>query len=181
MANLKKAYQETYRAQIQKELGLKNVMQVPRMDKIVINMGLGEALQNAKLIESGVEQLKTISGQAPVVTKSKNAISNFKLRAGVPVGVRVTLRGKRMYEFFERFVGFALPRVRDFKGLSLKSFDGRGNYTVGLVEQLIFPEVDFDKIEKIKGMNITLCTTAKNDEEGKVLLQHLGFPLQKRN
>ncbi len=180
MANLKKAYQETYRAQIQKELGLKNVMQVPRMDKIVINMGLGEALQNAKLIESGVEQLKTISGQAPVVTKSKNAISNFKLRAGVPVGVRVTLRGKRMYEFFERFVGFALPRVRDFKGLSLKSFDGRGNYTVGLVEQLIFPEVDFDKIEKIKGMNITLCTTAKNDEEGKVLLKHLGFPLQKQ-
>ncbi len=115
MANLKKAYQETYRAQIQKELGLKNVMQVPRMDKIIINMGLGEALQNAKLIESGVDQLKTISGQAPVVTKSKNAISNFKLRAGVPVGVRVTLRGKRMYEFFERFVGFALPRVRDFK------------------------------------------------------------------
>ena len=180
MANLKKAYQETYRAQIQKELGLKNVMQVPRMDKIVINMGLGEALQNAKLIESGVEQLKTISGQAPVVTKSKNAISNFKLRAGVPVGVRVTLRGKRMYEFFERFVGFALPRVRDFKGLSLKSFDGRGNYTVGLVEQLIFPEVDFDKIEKIKGMNITLCTTAKNDEEGKTLLKTLGFPLQKQ-
>ncbi len=179
MANLKKAYQETYRAQIQKELGLKNVMQVPRMDKIIINMGLGEALQNAKLIESGVDQLKTISGQAPVVTKAKNAISNFKLRAGVPVGVRVTLRGKRMYEFFERFVGFALPRVRDFKGLSLKSFDGRGNYTVGLVEQLIFPEVDFDKIEKIKGMNITLCTTAKNDEEGKVLLKHLGFPLQK--
>ncbi len=180
MANLKKAYQETYRAQIQKELGLKNVMQVPRMDKIIINMGLGEALQNAKLIESGVEQLKTISGQAPVVTKSKNAISNFKLRAGVPIGVRVTLRGKRMYEFFERFVGFALPRVRDFKGLPLKSFDGRGNYTIGLVEQLIFPEIDFDKIEKIKGMNITLCTTAKNDEEGKALLKTLGFPLQKQ-
>lgn len=179
MANLKQAYQETYRAQIQKELGLKNVMQVPRLDKIIINMGLGEALQNAKLIESGVEQLKTISGQAPVVTKSKNAISNFKLRAGVPIGVRVTLRGKRMYEFFERFVGIALPRVRDFKGLSLKSFDGRGNYTVGLVEQLIFPEIDFDKIEKIKGMNITLCTTAKNDEGGKALLKHLGFPLQK--
>ena len=179
MANLKQAYQETHRAQIQKELGLKNVMQVPRLDKIIINMGLGEALQNAKLIESGVEQLKTISGQAPVVTKSKNAISNFKLRAGVPIGVRVTLRGKRMYEFFERFVGVALPRVRDFKGLSLKSFDGRGNYTVGLVEQLIFPEIDFDKIEKIKGMNITLCTTAKNDEEGKALLKHLGFPLQK--
>lgn len=179
MSILKKAYQDTHKAQVQKELGLKNIMQTPRLDKIVINVGLGEALQNAKLIESSVEQLKTITGQAPVVTKSKKAISNFKLRAGVPVGVRVTLRGKRMYEFFERFVGFALPRVRDFKGLSPKSFDGRGNYTVGLQEQLMFPEIDFDKIEKIKGMNITICTTAKNDEEGKVLLKTLGFPLRK--
>lgn len=179
MSNLKKAYQETHRAQIQKELGLKNMMQVPRLDKIVINVGLGEALQNGKLIESSVEQLKTITGQAPVVKKAKHAISNFKLRAGVPIGVMVTLRGNRMYEFFERFVGFALPRVRDFKGLSLKSFDGRGNYTIGLVEQLIFPEIDFDKIEKIKGMNITICTTASNDEEGKALLKCLGFPLRK--
>lgn len=179
MSNLKKAYKDTHRAQIRKELGLKNIMQTPQLDKIVINVGLGEALQNAKLIESSVDQLKTITGQAPVVTKSKKAISNFKLRAGVPVGVRVTLRGKRMYEFFERFVGFALPRVRDFKGLSPKSFDGRGNYTVGLQEQLMFPEIDYDKIEKIKGMNITICTTAKNDEEGKVLLKTLGFPLRK--
>lgn len=179
MSNLKKAYKDTHRAQIWKELGLKNIMQTPQLDKIVINVGLGEALQNAKLIESSVDQLKTITGQAPVVTKSKKAISNFKLRAGVPVGVRVTLRGKMMYEFFERFVGFALPRVRDFKGLSPKSFDGRGNYTVGLQEQLMFPEIDYDKIEKIKGMNITICTTAKNDEEGKVLLKTLGFPLRK--
>ena len=179
MSNLKKAYQDTHRAQVRKELGLKNIMQTPQLDKIVINVGLGEALQNAKLIESSVEQLKTITGQAPVVTKSKKAISNFKLRAGVPVGVRVTLRGKMMYEFFERFVGFALPRVRDFKGLSPKSFDGRGNYTIGLQEQLMFPEIDYDKIEKIKGMNITICTTAKNDEEGKVLLKTLGFPLRK--
>ena len=179
MSILKKAYQDTHRAQVRKELGLKNIMQTPQLDKIVINVGLGEALQNAKLIESSVDQLKTITGQAPVVTKSKKAISNFKLRAGVPVGVRVTLRGKRMYEFFERFVGFALPRVRDFKGLSPKSFDGRGNYTVGLQEQLMFPEIDYDKIEKIKGMNITICTTAKNDEEGKVLLKTLGFPLRK--
>ncbi len=179
MSILKKAFQESHRGQVQKELGLKNVMQVPRLDKIVINVGLGEALQNAKLIESSVGQLKTISGQAPVVTKSKKAISNFKLRAGVPVGVCVTLRGNKMYEFFERFVGFALPRVRDFKGLSLRSFDGRGNYTIGLQEQLMFPEIDYDTIEKIKGMNITICTTAKNDEEGKVLLKCLGFPLKK--
>ena len=179
MSILKKAYQDTHKGQVQKELGMKNIMQTPRLDKIVINVGLGEALQNAKLIESSVAQLKTITGQAPVVTKSKKAISNFKLRAGVPVGVRVTLRGNRMYEFFERFVGFALPRVRDFKGLSPKSFDGRGNYTIGLQEQLMFPEIDYDTIEKIKGMNITICTTAKNDEEGKVLLKTLGFPLKK--
>ena len=179
MSILRKTYQDTHRAQVLKELGLKNVMQAPQLEKIVINVGLGEALQNAKLIESSVQQLKSITGQAPVVTKSKKAISNFKLRAGVPVGVRVTLRGTKMYEFFERFVGFALPRVRDFKGLSPKSFDGRGNYTIGLQEQLMFPEIDYDAIEKIKGMNITICTTAKNDEEGKVLLKCLGFPLRK--
>lgn len=178
MANLKKAYLEKYRAQIQKELGLKNVMQVPRLEKIVINVGLGEALQNPKLIESSVEQLKTIAGQAPVVTLSKKSISNFKLREGVPIGVRVTLRRARMYEFFERFVSFALPRERDFKGLPPRSFDGRGNYTVGLKEQLIFPEINYDKIEKIKGMNITFCTSAKSDDAGKCLLKTLGLPLR---
>ncbi len=179
ISNIKKAYLEKTKAQVMKELGMKNVMQAPRLEKIVINVGLGEAIQNAKLIDSGVEQLRTITGQQPVVTRAKKAISNFKLREGVPVGVRVTLRGNKMYDFFERLVSFALPRVRDFKGLSPKSFDGRGNYTIGLKEQLIFPEIDFDKIEKIKGMNITICTTARNDEEGRCLLQCMGLPLRK--
>jgi len=178
MSNFKKAYQEKFKAQIQKELGLKNTMQVPRLEKIVINVGLGEALQNSKLIDSSVDQLRLITGQQPVVTKSKQAISNFKLREGVPIGVRVTLRGNQMYEFFERFVGFALPRVRDFKGLSSKAFDGRGNYTVGIREQLIFPEIDYDTIEKIKGMNVTICTSAKTDEAGRVLLKTMGFPFR---
>ncbi len=179
MSNLKTAYNEKFKSQIQKELGMANIMQVPKLSKIVVNMGLGEAIQNAKLIEAGVEQLRIITGQAPVVTKSKHAISNFKLREDMPIGVRVTLRGKRMYEFFERLVSFALPRVRDFKGLSPKSFDGRGNYTLGLKEQLIFPEIPFDKVEKIKGMNITICTSAESDEQGRVLLKTLGFPLRK--
>ncbi len=157
---------------------MKNIMQVPRLDKIVVNMGLGEALQNGKLIDACVEQLRTITGQQPVVTRAKKAISNFKLREGVPIGVRVTLRGNRMYEFFERLVSFALPRVRDFKGLPPKAFDGRGNYTIGLKEQLIFPEIDFDKIEHIKGMNITICTSAETDEAGKVLLKTMGFPIR---
>lgn len=178
MSNFKKAYHEKFKPQIQKELGLKNTMQVPRLEKIVINVGLGEALQNSKLIDSSVDQLRLITGQQPVVTKSKQAISNFKLREGVPIGVRVTLRGKQMYEFFERFVGFALPRVRDFKGLSSKAFDGRGNYTVGIREQLIFPEIDYDTIEKIKGMNVTICTSAKTDEAGRVLLKTMGFPFR---
>jgi len=178
MSNLKKAFQEKFRAQVQKHLGLKNTMQVPRLEKIVINVGLGEALQNSKLIDSSVDQLRLITGQQPVVTKAKQAISNFKLREGVPIGVRVTLRGNQVYEFFERFVGFALPRVRDFKGLSSKSFDGRGNYTVGIREQLIFPEVDYDTIEKIKGMNVTICTTAVTDEAGRVLLKTMGFPFR---
>lgn len=178
-SNLKKVYLEKTKSLVQKELGMKNVMQVPRLEKVVINVGLGEALQNAKLVDSSVEQLRMISGQQPVVTRAKKAISNFKLREGVPIGVMVTLRGNRMYDFFERLVSFALPRVRDFKGLSPKSFDGRGNYTIGLKEQLIFPEIDFDKIEKIKGMNITICTTAQNDEAARCLLQHMGFPLRK--
>ena len=179
MANFESNFKEKHRAQIQKDLGLGNVMLVPRLEKIVINMGLGEALQNAKLIEAGVEQLRLITGQKPVVTKAKKAISNFKLREGVPIGVMVTMRGHRMYEFFERSVTFSLPRVRDFKGLPPKAFDGRGNYTVGVKEQLIFPEIDFDKIDQIKGMNITICTTAKNDEEGRCLLKSMGFPLRK--
>ena len=179
MSNLETRYKEKYQAQIQKDLGLGNVMQVPRLVKVVVNMGLGEALQNGKLIEAGVEQLKMITGQKPVVTRSKKAISNFKLREGVPIGVCVTMRGHRMYEFFERFVSFALPRVRDFKGLSPKAFDGRGNYTVGVKEQLIFPEINYDKVDQIKGMNITICTSARTDEEGRCLLKHLGLPLRK--
>jgi large subunit ribosomal protein L5 len=179
MANFKQLYNEKIKSQIQKELGFKNVMQVPRLDKIVLNVGLGEALQNGKLIESSVEQLKIISGQMPVVTKAKKSIANFKLREGVPIGVMVTLRGNRMYQFFERLVSFALPRERDFKGLPKKSFDGRGNYSIGLKEQLIFPEIDYDKIEKIQGMNITICTTARTDEEGRCLLTQMGLPLRK--
>jgi large subunit ribosomal protein L5 len=179
MANFKQLYNEKIKSQIQKELGFKNVMQVPRLDKVVLNVGLGEALQNGKLIESSVEQLKMISGQMPVVTKAKKSIANFKLREGVPIGVMVTLRGNRMYQFFERLVSFALPRERDFKGLPKKSFDGRGNYTIGLKEQLIFPEIDYDKVEKIQGMNITICTTARTDEEGRCLLTHMGLPLRK--
>ena len=179
MANFKQLYNEKIKSQIQKELGFKNVMQVPRLDKIVLNVGLGEALQNGKLIESSVEQLKVISGQMPVVTKAKKSIANFKLREGVSIGVMVTLRGNRMYQFFERLVSFALPRERDFKGLPKKSFDGRGNYSIGLKEQLIFPEIDYDKIEKIQGMNITICTTARTDEEGRCLLTQMGLPLRK--
>ena len=179
MANFRQLYNEKIKSQIQKELGFKNVMQVPRLDKIVLNVGLGEALQNGKLIESSVEQLKIISGQMPVVTKAKKSIANFKLREGVPIGVMVTLRGNRMYQFFERLVSFALPRERDFKGLPKKSFDGRGNYSIGLKEQLIFPEIDYDKIDKIQGMNITICTTARTDEEGRCLLTQMGLPLRK--
>ena len=179
MANFKQLYNAKIKSQIQKELGFKNVMQVPRLDKIVLNVGLGEALQNGKLIESSVEQLKIISGQMPVVRKAKKSIANFKLREGVPIGVMVTLRGNRMYQFFERLVSFALPRERDFKGLPKKSFDGRGNYSIGLKEQLIFPEIDYDKIEKIQGMNITICTTARTDEEGRCLLTQMGLPLRK--
>lgn len=179
MSNLETRFKEKYQAQIQKDLGLGNVMQVPRLEKVVVNMGLGEALQNAKLIEAGVEQLKLITGQKPVVTRAKKAISNFKLREGVPIGVCVTMRGHRMYEFFERFVSFALPRVRDFKGLPPKAFDGRGNYTVGVKEQLIFPEINYDKVEHVKGMNVTICTSARTDEEGRCLLKYLGLPLRK--
>ena len=179
MSNFKKLYNEKLKGQIQKELGFENVMQVPRLDKIVLNVGLGEALQNGKLIESSVEQLRVITGQMPVITKAKKSIANFKLREGVPIGVMVTLRGNRMYQFFERLVSFALPRERDFKGLSKKSFDGRGNYSIGLKEQLIFPEIEYDKIEKIQGMNITICTTARTDEEGRCLLTQMGLPLRK--
>ena len=175
---LKDKYLKEVVPQLKKGLGYKNVMQLPRLKKIVINMGLGEALQNAKLIDSGVYTLSQISGQKPLVTRAKKAISNFKLRVGIPIGCTVTIRGDRMYEFLERFINIAMPRIRDFKGVSSKSFDGRGSYTIGLKEQLIFPEVQYDKIEKVKGLNISIVTTARTDEEGKILLRLLGIPFR---
>ena len=178
MPNFKKVYFEKHQPAIQKELGIGNVMQVPKITKITVNMGLGEALQNSKLIESGIEQLKVITGQLPVVTKAKKSISNFKLREGVPIGLKVTLRGNRMYEFYERLVTFALPRVRDFRGLPPKAFDGRGNYTIGLKEQLIFPEVSYDDVTQIRGLDISIVTTAKTDEEARALLKSFGMPFK---
>jgi large subunit ribosomal protein L5 len=163
---------------LMQELGFKNPMQVPRLDKIVVNMGLGEAINNGKIIDASVEQLGTITGQKPVVTKARKSIANFKLRQGQSIGAMVTLRGDRMYEFFDRLVSVALPRVRDFKGVSPKAFDGKGNYTLGVREQVIFPEINYDKVEKIKGLNITVVTTARNDEEGRALLRHLGMPFR---
>ncbi len=160
------------------EFGYKSPMQVPKLEKIVLNMGLGGAIQNSKLIDDGVYTLTRISGQKPLVTKAKKAISNFKLREGMSIGVSVTLRGARMYEFLERLITAAIPRIRDFKGVSGKAFDGRGNYTMGIKEQLIFPEVDYDKLGSVQGLNLTIVTTAKTDAEGKSLLKRLGIPFR---
>jgi large subunit ribosomal protein L5 len=178
MAKLKEVYQEKVVPALMKRFNYKNQMEVPRLDKIVINMGLGEAIQNIKILDSAALELGQIAGQKPVITKSKKSIAQFKLRTGMPIGCMVTLRKGRMYEFFNRLVNVALPRVRDFKGLSGKSFDGRGNYALGIREQLIFPEIHYDKIDKIKGMNIVIVTTAKTDEEGKELLKLLGMPFR---
>jgi len=175
---LKKAFVERIAGQLQSELGLANPLQVPRLEKIVLNMGLGEAVQNAKVIDSAVSELTSITGQKPVVTRSKKAIANFKLREKMPIGAMVTLRGARMYEFLDRLLSSALPRVRDFKGVSDRSFDGRGNYSLGITEQIIFPEIDIDKIEKVKGLTVTICTTARSDSEGKALLRALGMPFR---
>jgi len=173
---------EAYRAQVipalMKDFGYKNPMQVPKLEKIVVNMGLGEAISNNKLIEQAEEQMMAISGQKGVVTRSRKSIANFKLRENQAIGCMVTLRKDRMYEFFDRLVSVALPRVRDFKGVSSKSFDGKGNYTLGVREQIIFPEINYDKIEKIKGMNITIVTSARNDEEGRALLRYMGMPFR---
>jgi large subunit ribosomal protein L5 len=178
MAKLKEVYQEKAVPALMKRFGYQNRMEVPKLDKIVINMGLGEAIQNIKILDSAVQELSQITGQKPVITKAKKSIAQFKLRTGMPIGCMVTLRKERMYEFFNRLVNVALPRVRDFKGLSGKSFDGRGNYAIGLREQLIFPEIHYDKIDKVKGMNIVIVTTAKTDEEGKELLRLLGMPFR---
>jgi large subunit ribosomal protein L5 len=178
MAKFKEIYHQKVIPALMKRFNYTNVMQVPRLDKIVINMGLGEAIQNVKILESAAQEMSLITGQKPVITKAKKSIAQFKLRKGVPIGCRVTLRRERMYEFFNRLVNVALPRVRDFKGVSGKSFDGRGNYALGIREQLIFPEIHYDKIDKIKGMNIVIATTAKTDEEGKELLRLLGMPFR---
>ena len=163
---------------LMKELALKNPMEVPRLEKIVVNMGLGEALANAKILESAVDQLGAITGQKPVVTRARKSIANFKLRQGQAIGCAVTLRGDRMYEFLDRLITVALPRVRDFKGVSPKAFDGKGNYTLGVREQIIFPEINYDQIEKVKGLNISFVTTAANDEQGLALMRHFGMPFR---
>lgn len=178
MAKFKEIYQQKVVPAMMKQFNYRNVMQVPKLEKIVVNMGLGEAIQNIKILDSAVQELTAITGQKPVITKAKKSIAQFKLRKGMPIGCMVTLRKERMYEFFNRLVNTALPRVRDFKGISGKSFDGRGNYALGIREQLVFPEIHYDKIDKIKGMNIVIATTAKTDEEGKELLRLFGMPFR---
>ncbi len=177
---LKEMYETEIRDQLKERLELGNVMQVPRLSKIIVNMGVGDVVQDAKLINGAVEDLRTITGQHPKVTKSTTSIANFKLREGLPVGASVTLRGARMWEFFDRLVAAAIPRIRDFRGLNPKSFDGRGNYSFGVDEQLIFPEIDYDKIQKVRGMDVTFVTTAATDEQGKALLEAFGFPFRQQ-
>jgi large subunit ribosomal protein L5 len=172
-----KYHQEVVPALV-RQFGFKNPMQVPRLRKITVNMGLGEATSNAKIIEMGVEQITAITGQKPMITRARKSIATFKLRTNAPIGVMVTLRRERMWEFLDRLVTFALPRVRDFKGVSPKAFDGKGNFTLGVKEQIIFPEINYDTVEKVKGLNISITTTAQNDEEGRALLQHLGMPFR---
>ena len=174
--NLKKLYQDEVAPALMQKFGYKSTMQIPRLEKIVVNCGCGEARDNAKVLEAVVNDLATITGQKPVITKAKKSVANFKLREGMPIGAKVTLRQDKMWEFLDRFFNVALPRVRDFRGINPNSFDGRGNYAIGLKEQLIFPEIDYDKIDKIRGMDIVICTTAKTDEEAKELLELLGAP-----
>jgi len=178
ISRLHERYRKDMVPALMRDLGCANRMAVPRLEKIVLNMGLGEASQNPKLLDAAVEELAAISGQKPVVTRAKKAIANFKLREGMPIGAMVTLRGERMFEFFERLVNVALARVRDFKGVPDRAFDGRGNYSLGLREQVIFPEINLDKVEKIKGLTVVICTTARSDAEGKALLRALGMPFR---
>jgi large subunit ribosomal protein L5 len=179
-ARLKDLYSKEVRQKLQSEFGIKNVMAVPKIEKIVLNMGVGEAIANAKVLDSAVDELTQIAGQKPVIRKAKKSIASFKLRAGVPIGTSVTLRGDKMYEFLDRLINIALPRVRDFRGVPTKSFDGRGNYTLGIRDHVIFPEIDYSKIDKSKGMNITIVTTAKNDDQARYLLRELGMPFSAR-
>jgi len=178
-ARLKERYQKEVRKKVQDEFGIKNIMAVPKIEKVVLNMGMGEAIQNMKVLDSATEELAQITGQKPVITKAKKSIASFKLRAGVPIGTMVTLRGEKMYEFLDRLISIALPRVRDFRGLPTKSFDGRGNYTIGIRDHFIFPEIDVVKADKSKGMNITIVTSAKDDEQARFLLRELGMPFGK--
>ena len=175
---LKVRYSEEILPRLRSERGMANPMQVPRLEKIVINMGIGEAVKDARMLEAAVEDLTTITGQKPVITKARKSIAGFKLREGMSIGAKVTLRGARMWEFLDRLISTALPRIRDFRGLDPKAFDGRGNYTIGVTEQLIFPEIDYDKVVKVRGMDITIVTTATNDDDGRALLHALGLPLQ---
>lgn len=179
MNRLHTKYRKEIAPALMKQLGAKNVMQVPRLEKITLSVCLSEAVQNPKILNTVVDEITSITGQKAVITKAKKAISNFKLRAGIPLGVRVTLRRERMWSFMDRLNTLALPRVRDFRGLPSKGFDGRGNYNMGLKEQIVFPEINYDKVDKVRGMNITICTTAKNDAEGRALLEALGMPFRK--
>jgi len=176
---LKQRYEADLRPQLQRELGLRNVMQVPRLEKIVLNCGVGLATQQQSLLDGAVTDLTVITGQKPLVTRAKKSIAGFKLRAGNPIGAKVTLRGARMWEFYDRLVSLAIPRIRDFRGMDPSSFDGRGNYTFGVTEQLIFPEIDYDSIDTVRGMDITIVTTANSDDEGRALLTALGFPFRR--
>jgi len=178
MSQLKEFYEKETIPKLIKAFDYKNIMQVPRLEKVVLNMGMGEAIQNIKLLDTAAEELQIIAGQHPVITRAKKSIAAFKLREGMPIGCMVTLRRNRMYDFFYKLVNIALPRVRDFRGISEKAFDGRGNYSLGIKEHIIFPEIDYDKIDRIKGLNISVVTSAKNDEEGKELLRLLGMPFR---
>jgi large subunit ribosomal protein L5 len=178
MSRLKERYSKEVAPALQKEFGYKNVMAIPKVEKVVVNMGLGEATQNAKIVDTGVDEVTRITGQKPVVTRAKKSIAQFKVRKGMPIGAMVTLRGERMWEFLDRLMSIALPRVRDFRGVSPRGFDGRGNFTLGLKDQLIFPEIDYMKVDKARGMNISDVTTAKTDEESRKLLQLLGMPFR---
>jgi large subunit ribosomal protein L5 len=178
MSQLKTVYRQEIIPKLVERFDYKNVMQVPKLSKIVLNMGLGEAIQNIKILDSAVEELGLIASQRPVITRARKSIASFKLRAGVPIGCMVTLRGERMYDFLIKLVNVALPRVRDFRGVSGKAFDGRGNYSLGIKEHIIFPEIDYDKIDRIKGLNVTVVTTARTDEEGKELLRLIGMPFR---
>lgn len=179
MAKLHDYYRDQVVSELKNKFGYKSVMQVPRIEKITLNMGVGEALTDKKLLDNAVVDLAAISGQKPLVTKARKSVAGFKIRQGYPIGCKVTLRGERMWEFFERLITIAVPRIRDFRGLSAKSFDGRGNYSMGVREQIIFPEIDYDKVDRVRGLDITITTTAKNDEEGQALLAAFNFPFRK--